>query len=78
CAVSNITYSDGTKYDPNKAWAPENDQRLEDEDEAETEEAQEEVSQDDTIEDLFPGGLADHGMPGEEDEDEAQPMDLYP
>ncbi|CAE7226859.1 PGC [Symbiodinium pilosum] len=80
CAVGNITYSDGTKYDPNQAWAPENDQRLEEQDEAEIEQAHEEVSHDDTIEDLFPEGLADHGMPGSipEDEEEDKPMDLYP
>mmetsp|Transcript_60007 Transcript_60007/g.124155 ORF Transcript_60007/g.124155 Transcript_60007/m.124155 type:complete len:407 (+) Transcript_60007:67-1287(+) len=63
CPIPNITYSDGTKYDPNEAWHSHGDQRLTPENATATAEAEEEVENDDSISDLFPGGLADHGMP---------------
>jgi len=63
CPIANITYSDGTKYDPNAAWHAHGDQRLTPENATATAEAEEEVENDDSISDLFPGGLADHGMP---------------
>lgn len=58
CPVTNITYSDGTKYDPSHPYVPDSDQRLEPEDPKETEEAEEEVANDQGIHDLFPDGLA--------------------
>jgi len=63
CPIPNITYSDGTKYDPNEAWHAHGDQRLTPENETETAEAEAEVENDDSISDLFPGGLADHSLP---------------
>ncbi|CAE7197070.1 PGC [Symbiodinium natans] len=63
CPISNITYSDGTKYDPNEGWHAHGDQRLTPENATATAEAEEEVENDDTISDLFPDGLADHGVP---------------
>ncbi|CAE7668293.1 PGC [Symbiodinium microadriaticum] len=64
CPIPNITYSDGTEYDPNKAWQAHGDQRLTPENETETAEAEAEVEKEDSISDLFPDGLADHSLPG--------------
>ncbi|CAK9038585.1 unnamed protein product [Durusdinium trenchii] len=58
CEPGNITYSDGQKYDPSHPYISPTDQRLEPEDPAETAEAEKEVASDDSIEDLFPDGLA--------------------
>ncbi|CAK9063591.1 Gastricsin [Durusdinium trenchii] len=58
CAIGNITYYDGQKYDPNKAYVPATDQRLTPVNETEVKEAEEEVAKDDTLDDLFPDGLA--------------------
>jgi len=65
CAMGNITYYDGTKYDPNQKYEPISDQRLTAENETATKEAEEEVANDEGLEDLFPDGLADHseGLP---------------
>lgn len=58
CPVGNITYSDGTKYDPSRPYHPDSDQRLEAEDPSETAEAEQEVENDPGLDDLFPDGLA--------------------
>eukprot|EP00913_Durusdinium_trenchii_P005408 g5040.t1 len=58
CEPGNITYSDGQKYDPSHPYISPTDQRLEPDDMAETAEAEKEVASDDSIEDLFPDGLA--------------------
>eukprot|EP00438_Fugacium_kawagutii_P011323 Skav205078 [mRNA] locus=scaffold142:518369:519115:- [translate_table: standard] len=63
CAVGNITYSDGTKYDPSHPYNRDSDQRQEAEDPDQAEEAEEEVANDPSLEDLFPDGLAKPEFP---------------
>ncbi|CAL1150419.1 unnamed protein product [Cladocopium goreaui] len=86
CLPGNITYYDGTKYKPGVEYEPISDQRLTAENHTATQEAEEEVANDDSLDDLFPDGLADtaHDLPkdaeepegaeGAEDEDEPPPF----
>eukprot|EP00438_Fugacium_kawagutii_P018233 Skav218348 [mRNA] locus=scaffold755:1164637:1166322:- [translate_table: standard] len=63
CPIANITYSDGTKYDPSHPYVPDSDQRQEAEDPEEAAEAEEEVANDPGLDDLFPDGLAEPELP---------------
>eukprot|EP00438_Fugacium_kawagutii_P005904 Skav214439 [mRNA] locus=scaffold586:564698:565999:+ [translate_table: standard] len=63
CPIANITYSDGTKYDPSHPYVPDSDQRQEPEDPEEAAEAEEEVANDPGLDDLFPDGLAEPELP---------------
>mmetsp|Transcript_67914 Transcript_67914/g.162108 ORF Transcript_67914/g.162108 Transcript_67914/m.162108 type:complete len:399 (+) Transcript_67914:63-1259(+) len=58
CMIGNITYYDGTKYDPNTPYKSPTDQRLEPVNQTEVAEAEEEVANDEGLDDLFPDGLA--------------------
>jgi len=59
CMPGNITYYDGTKYRPGQKYEPISDQRLTPVNHTEVKEAEEEVANDDSLDDLFPDGLAD-------------------
>eukprot|EP00438_Fugacium_kawagutii_P001431 Skav205002 [mRNA] locus=scaffold3521:115480:119596:- [translate_table: standard] len=77
CAVGNITYYDGTKYVPGQDYEPISDQRLTAENETATAEAEEEVANDDSLDDLFPDGLADtaiHDLPDMDPEQSTMPV----